>query len=101
MIAVENVMSRMELVLGGMIPHFRFNTSIILLINVGLYLATAMYSSQVMGNSQAFMSLDPQTLFRFGASYYPAIQAAQAQHDAMARLSVWRAELVLPPLRAI
>jgi len=25
---------------------------------------------------------------------YPAIQAAQAQHDAIARLSVWRAELV-------
>src|SRR4051794_6228342 len=64
-------------VLGGLIPQFRFNTSIILLINVGLYLATALYSSQVAGNSQAFMSLDSQTLFRFGASYYPAIHAGQ------------------------
>ena len=28
-------------VLGGLIPHVRFNTALILLINVGLYLATA------------------------------------------------------------
>jgi rhomboid protease GluP len=56
-------------VLGGQIPHFRFNTSIILLINVGMYLATAMYSSQRRGNSQSFLSLDPYTLIYFGANW--------------------------------
>ena len=64
-------------VLGGLIPHFRFNTSIILLINVGLYLATVIYSSQVMGNSQAFMGLDNQTLVLFGAKYSPFIAGGQ------------------------
>jgi rhomboid protease GluP len=63
-------------VLGGLIPHFRFNTSIILLINVGLFLATVMYSSRA-GNSQAFMGLDNQTLVLFGAKYSPFIAAGQ------------------------
>jgi rhomboid protease GluP len=48
-------------VLGGLIPHVRFNTALILLINVGLYLATALFSSR-MGNSQGFWSIDPVTL---------------------------------------
>jgi rhomboid protease GluP len=64
-------------VLGGAIPHFRFNTSIILLINVGLFLATALYSLQRMGNSQAFWNIDPQTLIAFGANYIPGLRAGQ------------------------
>ena len=63
-------------VLGGAIPHFRFNTSIILLINVGLYLAMAMFSSQ-RGNSQALFNMDPQTLIAFGANYIPALRMGQ------------------------
>ena len=31
-------------ILGGMIPHARFNTTTILLVNFGLYVATTMYS---------------------------------------------------------
>jgi rhomboid protease GluP len=63
-------------VLGGAIPHFRFNTSIILLINVGLYLAMALYSSQ-RGNTRAFFDLDPRTLIAFGANYIPALRLGQ------------------------
>lgn len=55
-------------VLGGMIPHVRFNTAIILLINVGLYLATAIFSSHI-GNSQALWSIDGMTLRAFGSKW--------------------------------
>jgi rhomboid protease GluP len=55
-------------VLGGMIPHVRFNTAIILLINVGLYLATAIFSSHI-GNTQALWSIDGMTLRAFGSKW--------------------------------
>ncbi len=55
-------------VLGGMIPQVRFNTAIILLINVGLYLATAIFSSHI-GNSQALWNIDGMTLRAFGAKW--------------------------------
>jgi rhomboid protease GluP len=64
-------------VLGGVIPHVRFNTSLILLINVGLYLGTALYSSQHEGNSQALFSIDGRTLVTFGANYIPALRMGQ------------------------
>src|SRR5215469_8805791 len=54
--------------LGGFIPHARFLTTIILLINFGLYMVTTVYSMR-LGNGSAFMSLDMQTLFEFGAKY--------------------------------
>ena len=63
-------------ILGGFIPHARFCTTIILLINFGLYLANTVYSMRG-GNSQALFGLDLQTLFSFGASYRPAIQQGQ------------------------
>ena len=60
---------------GGFIPHARFNTVIILLINLGLYLATSLYSMK-SGRGNA-MNLDVRTLFDFGAKYGPAIAAGQ------------------------
>jgi rhomboid protease GluP len=56
-----------EQLIGGFIPHARFTTTILLLINFGLYIATALYS---MNHSQngGFMDLDGQTLAVFGAS---------------------------------
>ena len=59
-------------VLGGLIPHVRFNTALILLINVGLYLATAMFSLHI-GNSQAFWSIDGNTLRAFGSKWNLAL----------------------------
>jgi rhomboid protease GluP len=53
---------------GGFIPHFRFNTTIILLLNFGLYIATVIFSMQG-GNQSAFMNLDVPTLVRFGAKW--------------------------------
>ncbi|MCW5982669.1 MAG: rhomboid family intramembrane serine protease [Bryobacteraceae bacterium] len=59
-------------VLGGLIPHARFTTVVILTINFGLYLAMAVYSMKG-GNQNAFMSLDGRTLFDFGAKLREAI----------------------------
>jgi rhomboid protease GluP len=61
--------------LGGFIPHARFNTVVILLLNFGLYLATSLYSMKA-GRGNA-MDLDPYTLVAFGAMYSPAIAAGQ------------------------
>ena len=52
-------------VLGGMIPHARFATTMILLVNFGLYAAMVVYSMG-LGNGSAFMDLDLQTLYQFG-----------------------------------
>jgi rhomboid protease GluP len=59
-------------ILGGFIPHARFVTMLILTINVGLYLATVVFSQR---NAQGggFMSVDGQTLLAFGAKYRVAI----------------------------
>lgn len=63
-------------VLGGFIPQARFTTSMILLLNFGLFAATVLYSMRA-GNSDAFLNLDPRTLFDFGAKYRPAIVLGQ------------------------
>jgi rhomboid protease GluP len=62
--------------LGGLIPHARFNTMVILVINFGLYLATTVYSMKA-GNQGAFMNLDSRTLLAFGAKFGPFIAAGQ------------------------
>jgi rhomboid protease GluP len=62
-------------ILGGFVPHARFNTVIILLINFGLYLATSIYSLK-SGHGSA-MNVDPYTLIYFGAMYTPEIAAGQ------------------------
>src|SRR5436190_685390 len=53
---------------GGIIPHVRFNTMIILLLNFGLYIATTIFSMRA-GNPDAFMNLDIRTLVSFGAKW--------------------------------
>ena len=63
-------------VLGGLIPHARFTTFVILLINTGLYVATLLYSSRLTGGHNG-MDLDGQTLFLFGAKETGAILAGQ------------------------
>jgi rhomboid protease GluP len=58
-------------IMGGFIPHARFVTMIILTINVGLYLATVVFSQR---NEQgSFLSIDGQTLIAFGAKLRAAI----------------------------
>jgi rhomboid protease GluP len=63
-------------ILGGLIPHARFTTVIILTINFGLYLVMVVYSLRA-GNEGAFMGLDGRTLFDFGAKYQDAILLGQ------------------------
>jgi rhomboid protease GluP len=63
-------------VLGGLIPHARFTTAMILLVNVGLYVATVIYSMG-LGNGSAFMNLDGRTLYQFGAKYRASILAGE------------------------
>lgn len=58
-------------IMGGLIPHARFTTILILLINTGLYVATALYS-MMQGRGNLF-AIDPETLYDFGAKYPLAI----------------------------
>ena len=58
-------------VLGGLIPHQRFVTMLILLINTGLYLAMMLRMTQQGGSG--FRDPDLQTLVDFGAKYAPFI----------------------------
>jgi rhomboid protease GluP len=56
-------------VLAGFIPHARFTTTMILLLNAALYLATGLYSmSSGRGN---LIDIDVDTLKQFGAKDYP------------------------------
>ena len=62
-------------ILGGFIPHARFNTDIILLINFGLYLASSIFSMKSgAGNA---VDLDSRTLIGFGAMFSPLIAQGQ------------------------
>src|SRR5215469_7328407 len=62
-------------ILGGLIPHARFNTMMILLVNFAFYVATAIYSMKAgQGNA---MNLDGYTLIYFGAMFKPLIMAGQ------------------------
>src|SRR6476646_7299133 len=63
-------------VLGGLIPHERFTTSMILLVNAGLYMATVVHSMN-LGNTGAFMNLDGNTLYQFGAKFRASIVGGQ------------------------
>ena len=58
-------------VLGGLIPHQRFVTMLILLINTGLYVATMLRTQQQGGSGFGDPSM--QTLVDFGAKYPPLI----------------------------
>jgi rhomboid protease GluP len=63
-------------ILGGFIPHARFTTSIILLINFGLFGATVL-SSMRQGNADALMGVDGRTLIEFGGKLREALQIGQ------------------------
>ena len=63
-------------ILGGLIPHANFTTSMVLLVNFGLYAATALYSIR-SGSGGGWMDIDGRTLFDFGAKYRAAIFAGQ------------------------
>lgn len=55
---------------AGLIPHARFTTSMIMLINFALFLASMLYATQVSGSS---FDIPGQVLYRLGAKYGPAI----------------------------
>ena len=61
--------------MGGLIPHARFTTVVILLINSGLYVAMVLYSMK--SGHGGIAGLDGQTLLNFGAMYPPYVQAGQ------------------------
>jgi rhomboid protease GluP len=61
--------------LGGFIPHARFVTSMILLVNLAMFIATAVFSMR-LGHGGA-MDIDARTLFDFGAKFRPAIYLGQ------------------------
>jgi rhomboid protease GluP len=58
-------------IMGGLIPHARFNTVLILIINFGLYIVTAIYSMR--SGQGGPMNIDSLTLVAFGAKYAPLI----------------------------
>lgn len=62
--------------MGGLIPHARFVTMMIILINVGFYIATVLYSMRTNPQGGA-MDIDLGTLAAFGGKYGPAIAAGQ------------------------
>src|ERR1039458_9598163 len=53
-------------VIGGFIPHARFNTMLILLINAGLFVATALFSMK-LGLGSGMAEMDNRVLYAFGA----------------------------------
>jgi rhomboid protease GluP len=57
--------------MGGLIPHERFVTMLILLINTGLYVATMLRTTQQGGSGFGDPSM--QTLVDFGAKYAPYV----------------------------
>jgi len=70
-------------ILGGFIPHARFVTMIILTINVGLYLATVVFSQR--SGHGGLMSIDLETLYMFGGKYI-----GDAFHPGLRQGQLWR-----------
>ncbi len=62
-------------IMGGLIPHARFTTTLIMLINTGLYIAMVLYSMK--SGRGGLQALDGGTLINFGAMYPPYIHAGQ------------------------
>ncbi|MEK7409587.1 MAG: rhomboid family intramembrane serine protease [Acidobacteriota bacterium] len=67
---------RRQEVIAGIIPHARFTTTIILLVNFGLY-AALMLSSMRAGEGALVTDIDLHTLFAFGAKHREAILLGQ------------------------
>ena len=55
--------------LGGLIPHARFTTMLIMLINTGMYIAMVIHTQS--GGQGMSWDFDGQTLVDFGAKYGP------------------------------
>jgi rhomboid protease GluP len=53
-------------VIGGFVPRARFNTMLILIINFGLYAATALFGYK-LGLGSGFGGIDGRVLYAFGA----------------------------------
>jgi len=60
----------------GLLAHGRFSTTILLVINFGLYAATTLHSMQG-ADGQLITDIDGRTLLMFGAKFPPAIYAGQ------------------------
>jgi rhomboid protease GluP len=60
--------------LGGFVPHARFVTVMILLINFALYVATALWSMKSGGGA---MDVDGRTLLLCGGKWGPGLAAGQ------------------------
>ncbi len=63
--------------LGGLLPSSRFLTTLILIVNSGLYVATVLFSMNSMENAGALVNLDTATLVLFGAKFGPYVAAGQ------------------------
>lgn len=63
-------------VLGGLIPHARFTTMMILMVNSALFVATVLYGMN-QGNESSVLGLSGPVLFQFGAKWTPAVFAGQ------------------------
>src|SRR5579863_4155398 len=53
---------------GGIIPHARFTTMMILLVNTGLYVAMMLYHAQANGGNVG-LDMDGKTLELFGGNF--------------------------------
>jgi rhomboid protease GluP len=60
----------------GLLSHGRFTTTVILLINFGMYAATALYSMKV-SDQASIMDIDGRTLLAFGAKIRFLIEQGQ------------------------
>lgn len=60
----------------GLIPHARFTTVIILLINAGFFLAMIAFGSK-MGWGDGIQDMDGRVLYAFGGKYRPEIVGGQ------------------------
>jgi rhomboid protease GluP len=56
-------------ILGGLIPHARFTTMMILLVNTGMYIATVLYS--IRAGVGGGMDIDGRVLYAFGGKFFP------------------------------
>ena len=61
--------------LGGLIPHARFTTMLIMLINTGIYAAMVIHT-QAAGQGASF-DFDGRTLVDFGAKYGPFLMQGE------------------------
>jgi rhomboid protease GluP len=62
--------------IAGIIPGTQFTSAMILLINIGLFIATAVFSMKLL-DGRFSLDIPGQILAAFGAKYVPAIRAGE------------------------